>query len=342
MVFASSAALVNRPKKVWLLLAMFISCMFVFQLFYKNSLNPSSPPLGYTSAFCPSNAAPNGKRAGIVYLVKQGRTEELIKSLRLLFKNFNSRFQYPVILFHQDTEFIDVNAIIAECLASDRLIWNQKMLKDLLLTRPISFYYPDGLDLNAAREMSKSYNKPFPGYNHMISFWWKWIFDHYLIREFDYFMRLDSDSYIESPIEYDIFEVMRERGIKYGYRAQFHDLPFVTVGMLQFLSDFVKKYSIELPSHYQVPLQSEWNDGVPIFYNNFEIVDIKAYTAHPTIRQFTRDIWHSHHIYDRRWGDAGLRYMAINMAFNSSEMHEFCDFDYWHDLHFPKTCQPSH
>ena len=55
------------------------------------------------------------------------------------------------------------------------------------------------------------------GYQHMSRFWTKGIFEQPLVKELQYYMRLDTDSLILSPV-FDIFEDAARRGVKYGYR----------------------------------------------------------------------------------------------------------------------------
>jgi hypothetical protein len=44
------------------------------------------------------------------------------------------------------------------------------------------------------------------GYNHMIRFWMTYFFDQPDIQKLDYYMRLDTDSFILSKIKFDIFQ----------------------------------------------------------------------------------------------------------------------------------------
>jgi hypothetical protein len=59
------------------------------------------------------------------------------------------------------------------------------------------------------------------GYNHMIRFWVKLFFEHPAqeVQALEYYLRLDTDSLVDSQIRYDIFERMRAREYVYG----FHD-----------------------------------------------------------------------------------------------------------------------
>lgn len=113
------------------------------------------------------------------------------------------------------------------------------------------------------------------GYNHMIRFWMRNLFELPEIGALDYYMRLDTDSYILSPIHFDIFRVAevwlcdsfvckisrllcarmwqyqsylccinicQAQGIKYAYNWVFYDANYVTLNMWNFVDQYVKTH----------------------------------------------------------------------------------------------------
>ena len=114
-----------------------------------------------------------------------------------------------------------------------------------------------------------------------------------------------------------------------------NDPAWVTVGLWDFVEVFVKRHNV---TSNLVPENS--SEPVPMYYNNFEVVDIKEYLSNALIRNFTREVWDSHMIYQRRWGDAPLRYLALQMAFGHqlNRLHYFCDVHYNHQMDLPPSC----
>ena len=98
------------------------------------------------------------------------------------------------------------------------------------------------------------------GYRHMCRFFAGEIFKNDILKEYDYYMRLDTDSFILSPLNYDIFKWAKENKCYYGYIAPAvqYDNPKVAEG----LSDKVKeKYPNNIPEFL-------------LYYTNFELVYI--------------------------------------------------------------------
>jgi len=58
------------------------------------------------------------------------------------------------------------------------------------------------------------------GYRHMCTFQSKGAYEQPILTGLDYAWRLDDDSQILKPIQYDLFEFMRGRKISYGYVIQ--------------------------------------------------------------------------------------------------------------------------
>lgn len=69
------------------------------------------------------------------------------------------------------------------------------------------------------------------GYRHMCHFFANDIFHRDELSGYDYFMRLDDDSFILSPLMFDVFARMSERRFRYAYRAVLNDRPHVCVGL---------------------------------------------------------------------------------------------------------------
>ena len=293
-------------------------------------------------------------RAAFVYLAKFSRMEELVKSIRMLFDNFNSEFRYPVLLFHDDTEteLFDLRQLVNNITFGSQI--PRQLVWELVQLHPVTFYFPNGFNVQTASERGIVFSELFPGYHHMISFWFKWVFDHPALQQLDYYMRLDTDSFILSPIKYDLFQYMRDNDYKYGYKVKEMEQVHVSVGLWQFWHDFLVREGLKdaLAGNQLISAGKDWFEPVmsgrasdslpvPIYYNNFEMMDLKAYRNHALVKKFTHQVWQSHSIYHYRWGDAPLRYLIVNLAFShlpNGGLHEFCDIDYQHQRMFPATC----
>jgi hypothetical protein len=151
-----------------------------------------------------------------------------------------------------------------------------------------------------------------------------------LIRDFRYILRIDDDSCIEDHIHYDMFAVMKSKGIAYGFNDLFLEAEASVRGLFEFSSNYMKINRLPWANS---PLMELAKKGVkkmlPAFSTNFELIDTKRYLM-ADIQKFGISVINSSMIFHRRWGDAPLRYMLAQMFWGPNEVMHFCDFSYSH------------
>jgi len=186
------------------------------------------------------------------------------------------------------------------------------------------------------------------------------IFSHPALEGYTYYLRLDTDSFIEEPLCYDPFEVMHVRKRVYGYRAVGGDPRGVTFGMWEFMDGYARSHP-DIEKQLQVngwkwpggrdTLQSQgaaetgarvWpgaGAGFPAYYNNFEIVKLEAFRR-PDVHKWLNEVMRDpNHVYKYRWGDAPIRYATVNMFFSVTQDTEFfCGMQYTHQSHIGDEC----
>jgi len=202
---------------------------------------------------------------------------------------------------------------------------------------PFDVHFPDGLDEKFILKAGPVKREAFPGYHHMCAFWAFHVFNHPKVRDLQYYMRLDTDSYIKAPIRFDIFKSFQRNGWKYGYRNERLDAPFVTVGMWE----FDKRYSVlgNIENSIQFPsADNYWKVPVPQYSNNIEIVHVPTFQQ-PQIIRFLNAVRDTHYIYWRRWGDAPIRYFTVALFLNKKDVHFMCYLNYVHqNVRLNATC----
>ncbi|KAL0020220.1 hypothetical protein WJX77_004237 [Trebouxia sp. C0004] len=186
---------------------------------------------------------------------------------------------------------------------------------------------------------------PVGNYNHMIQFWLSRVFQQPAVRHLDYYCRMDTDSSFLSPSPVDIFHKMHEGSYKYGYRTQAVDPVAVTGGLWDFLDGFLTNHphasitaahnGFELP-----PVDKRNTSDVTTYYNNFEVVNVKAFTTSKDIRDFTKEVEQTNNVYNRRWGDAPLRFVVCQLFLDVEvDVLQFCEISYEHQgLKFHASC----
>lgn len=136
--------------------------------------------------------------------------------------------------------------------------------------------------------------------------------------QYRYLWRLDEDSFIHSPIHYDIFDHMASHQFVYGFRMCAYEMK-VTRRMWTMWTkrhpEFVPQRNIDLEMC-----------GI---YNNFFVADLEFFKR-ADVAQFLNFIDRQGHIYRRRLGDLMIHSMAVYAFAAPYQIHRFLDFTYEH------------
>ncbi len=170
------------------------------------------------------------------------------------------------------------------------------------------------------------------GYRHMCQLFFSEIFVR--IQNYDWYMRLDTDSFIESYINYDLFDYLSDNNKVYGYTAELAESPPVVIGMGEFFINLIRKHNIKSIFFNKLIENDRYN--LRQIYNNFEIIKISHFN-NELVQLLTKEVNKSGNIYKKRWGDSPLRTFILSLTVDNSKIHKFNDFDYFHDAYIRKN-----
>lgn len=242
-----------------------------------------------------------------VYLVNH--TEDAIqqfrRSLGLLWTNYRKAHPAPVIAFCESQMSRRVRESIAE-------------RHDCRFVE-IKFHVPPWVDPK----------RPGPGrigYMHMCRFFANEVFHHPALASFEYYCRLDTDSFILSPVKVDLFARAKAENWGYGFIDDtIKDSARFTAGLWPLASRF-------LDEHPRItPFARPYTD-IPegqVYYTNFEICECGWFRRAPWASFFdTVDL--NGGIYSHRWGDHSVRCLGVRMFMPPERIHLVTDVHYRH------------
>ena len=251
-------------------------------------------------------------KAAIVYLSRNRNSDlkQLTKSITLLHLNFLRRHPYAVIVFHEGIGERERARIIA-------------IAPNLVRFVEVSFTNPRWITEVAAK------NWPWRmGYCHMCNFFAGAIYEHPAMALYDWYWRLDVDSYVLTPINYDLFAELDAAGYSYGYLTTFYEHETVSAGLAEWVQDVVTRMRIA-PKFLNkaLTMDGQWNRLA--FYTNFEVARLSFWRS-AQFRMFWQELQASHGIYERRWGDAPLHFIALALFEEEAKIARFTDIGYRH------------
>lgn len=143
-------------------------------------------------------------------------------------------------------------------------------------------------------------------------------------------MRLDDDSFIFSPINYNVFDFMKKRGYNYGFRACSYEMQSIRKAWWAYaennsnIPEVKKTMDKEHSTFHNGKLKEACG-----FYNNWSVADIQFFMS-PKVQQFLRWIDDSQEIYTNRLGDLQIHTAAVSVFSPIDRIYRFTDFSYQH------------
>jgi len=162
------------------------------------------------------------------------------------------------------------------------------------------------------------------GYRHMCRFHAKTVYEQPILRDVEFVWRLDHDSFITRDIGYDIFELMREQHVIYGFVKVFRELPKWTTGLWDAANEYINVALVKTEFFNKMPRNN-------YYYNNFEVSRLSLWLSED-YQRFINYIDRLGGIYYHRWGDAPIKSIAIAMFVPRRQTHHFKDIGYRHQF----------
>ena len=269
-------------------------------------------------------------------------TDAMLRNLATLARTCDWARRYDVIVFHEGGAAGDALRPRLEALGNrTRLRLRARDISDVFATHaPATTDWP--------RRRLRTFGI---GYRRMCRFWFAGVFELADVRRLSYLMRLDTDSELRCRAgSRDPFELMAHQNAVYGYVAVKTDHPMVAKNLTAFGAAYARRVPQIEDAFYRFPPDPPTNCPAPMFYTNFEVMDV-AWFAAPRAAAFARAVDATGQIFGNRWGDAPLRWLTLALFAGRSQLLCFGgEYDYRHrgpqdhcDLSFNLTvagCQP--
>jgi alpha 1,2-mannosyltransferase len=154
------------------------------------------------------------------------------------------------------------------------------------------------------------------GYRHMCRFFSGELYNQKAVQEYEYYLRFDTDSYIHTPLNYDIFEWAKVNECYYGYIA-----PAVQKDNLKVVEGLWNSVNELIPENFI-------EEGM-MFYTNFELGKVDWFLTSEYMR-FYNELDKTGGFYTKRWGDAPIKYLGINLLMEPEHIIPVQGFTYQH------------
>lgn len=220
--------------------------------------------------------------------------------LDLLNNNFLKKYPYPVVLGH---EGIDNNIL--------------NYFKSRIISK--TYFYKLNFNLNDySKEIISKIPEKFKGhwdehaffsigYRHMCRLFSGEIYKDSFFDNVNYLMRLDTDSFFNKELSFDLFKYMQDNDLIYATFRENKDLDYVCEGLFDCVKDFLNINNIDKELKC-----INYNGTVE---THIEISNMKKIKNSDYMKMYDF-IDKTGNIYIKRWGDANIKYFGMKLFFD--------------------------
>lgn len=293
------------------------------------------------------------ENATILMLVRNCEIKEALASMRSLEDRFNWKYNYDWTFLNDELftyEFKDATKAMASGNVNYELIPSEDWDCPSTINQTL---YQEKLDEMEANGVIYGGSK---SYRNMCRFNSGFFFRQEILKQYDYYFRVEPDVEYFCDFPYDPFSVMREKGKKYGFVMAIYDyentIPTLWDTVEEYIDDKGHDNKIDMKNNaykfltdkevigvYGPYLGSNSDYNLCHFWSNFEIGDLNFFRSDKYIKFFNY-LDSKEGFYYERWGDAPVHSIAVSLLLNRDEIIHFDELGY---SHYPfDTCPTSY
>ena len=290
-------------------------------------------------------------KAAIVILARNSDVEGLNKTIPQFESTFNHKFQYPYV-FLNDVPFNENFKQSVRKLSKAEMKFG---------TVPHEHWsYPSWINQTRAAEVRMDmkkrnviYGDSLP-YRHMCRYNSGFFFRHPLLKEYDYYWRVEPWVEFYCNVNYDPFVFMQENNKKYGFVIMLPEYIETVPTLWNSVKEFIKENENLVNQNNCLKMFDDGTENYNLchFWSNFEIADLNFLRGDKYLKFFDFLDKKGGFFYER-WGDAPVHSIAAALFLSKEEIHWFQDMGYFHNpfrncpsnpallLNCNSQCQPN-
>jgi len=245
----------------------------------------------------------------------------LKKNLELLYKNFNNKYKYPVLVTTFGKQY------------SKRFIRNihkniDPSIKFIEIEKPKVPSHVKEEELFYNRKEIPYVRNSFPksriGFLHTNQFVAGEIMEHSEMKKYDYVLKMDDDTFIIQGIDFDLFKFMKDNNYKFASSAlkkrDSERRRSRQIGLRELVKNYIKKNNIQCGIlNKSLDKHGDWDSITPY---DPAVWDLNIF-RNSNWKNWWNCVNESGGIYKYRWGDLEIHALYMRMHYSDSAWYNF-------------------
>ena len=241
-------------------------------------------------------------------------------NLKLLYQNFNGQYKYPVLVTTFGKQYSDryIKKIHEEI---------DEGIKFIELSKPEVPNHIKEEELFYNRKEIEYVRKSFPksriGYLHTNHFVGGQIMNHPEMKQYNYVLKMDDDTFIIKKIDFDLFQFMENNGYKFASsdlkKYDGERQKNCQIGLRDLAKKYLKDNNINPVNKIALTDNGDWDSVCPY---DPSIWDLRIF-RNENWNTWWRAVEDSGGIYKYRWGDLEFHSLYLAMYYSGNVWYNF-------------------
>ncbi|KAG5420611.1 hypothetical protein I9W82_002492 [Candida metapsilosis] len=192
--------------------------------------------------------------------------------------------------------------------------------------------YPSHINTTACAEVRANFaDIPYgdsESYRHMCRFYSGFFYKHEMVRQYQYYWRIEPDVKLFCDVNEDLFRIMRENDKKYGYSIALFEYAETIPTLWPHVIKYIQERNLQPELLPMFTNKFGWYN-LCHFWSNFEIANLDVFN-NPQYEDFFNYLDLAGGFFYERWGDAPVHSMAMMIMLSKNDLHWFDQIGYTH------------
>lgn len=277
------------------------------------------------------------ENAVLLVLCRNSDADGICSSLRELEEQFNRKYDYPYVFLNNEEftqEFKDKISKVTSSKVSYGLLTKEQ------------WGPPPWIDAEKTQKaMDEMVEKDIIyggslNYRNMCRFFSGFFYKHELVKNYDYYWRIEPDVNFYCKMNYDPFEFLKKNDKLYGFVITIREFMETIPSLWKTSLEFLEKHRNILKNNEIMGfiLDDKKTYNGCHFWSNFEIASFEFFRSE-IYQKYFDFLDKAGGFYYERWGDAPVHSIAATLFLGKNKIYFFDDIGYRHNVyqHCPKS-----
>ncbi|KXN65527.1 glycosyltransferase family 15 protein [Conidiobolus coronatus NRRL 28638] len=327
---ASKGRFSKKSITIGLLLFVIITCLYILKASTQVNITDSDISSNlYQKSSTTDPSTYKRANAAFVILVRNEELEEMVSSIQQLEKKFNKNYNYPYVFLNDKNftqEFKDTIKKHTDAEVKFGFVPQEHWSIPSWIDQPKMREIWDKLDYPHGKSES---------YRHMCRFQSGFFYKHPLVRDLDYYWRVEPGINFPCKIKYDPFRFMEDNGKLYGFTIAIKEYMPTVETLMPTIDKWITENDLQhkIPDNAEIFIRNEFGEGYNgcHFWSNFEIASLSIWKS-PSYEAFFNYLDKSGGFFYERWGDAPIHSIYLSLFLSIDKLHYFEEIGYRHSI----------